>query len=223
MTQMLAAKERRVVAIEADPALADQLRLCVQNDPARWPGVEIVAADILKVNIAALAPGQFHVYGNLPYYITSPILHGLFECADRIVSIHIMIQLEVANRIVARPGSREYGYLSAVCQFYTKPQIVLRIPPGAFRPPPKVNSALVQMALPGERQSLQLPDDDERGFLKFVQLCFKQKRKTLRNNLRPFVPDKRIQEALAQIGVRADCRAEQLSVPQLAGLFTQFR
>jgi len=127
------------------------------------------------------------------------------------------MQLEVAERIVASPGNREYGYLSVVCQFYTQPEIVLRIPPGAFRPPPKVTSALVRMTLPGERTSVDLNDDA--GFLNFVKLCFGQKRKVLRNNLRTIASDRKIQEAVAAAGLRPDARAEQLSIPEFAALF----
>jgi 16S rRNA (adenine1518-N6/adenine1519-N6)-dimethyltransferase len=198
----------------------------VSAEPADWPGVEVVSADILHADLGSLTggkpkSGRFRVYGNLPYYITSPILHHLFRWADQIDSIHIVIQLEVAARIAARPGRREYGYLSAACQFYAKPEIMMRIPPGAFRPPPRVTSALVRMTLPGERAGLGITD--EQRFLEFVQLCFGQKRKTLRNNLRAVAPDQwtdeRIHEALGAAGVRADARAEQLSLAQFAGLF----
>ena len=223
MTRLLAAESCRVVAIEADPPLAASLRERIRSEPSDWPGVEVVAGDVLSTNIPALVEGTFRVYGNLPYYITSPILHRLFECADRIASIHIVIQLEVAERIVAHPGCRAYGYLSTVCQYYTKPEIVMRLPPGAFRPPPKVTSALVQMTLPGERGSLAIAGDDEKSFLEFVQLCFGQKRKTLRNNLRPIVSDERIQEALTLHAIRPDARAEQLTVAQFAALFAQLR
>jgi 16S rRNA (adenine1518-N6/adenine1519-N6)-dimethyltransferase len=153
MTQLLAAGGRRVVAVEADARLAEGLR---ERAAREWPNVEIVTADVLGVDLAKMTSGKFRVYGNLPYYITSPILHRLFDCADRIDSIHIVIQLEVAERIVAPPGGHAHGYLSAACQYYTKPQIAMRIPPGAFRPPPKVKSALLRMTLPGERVDLHI-------------------------------------------------------------------
>jgi len=217
MTQLLASPHRRLIAIEGDPPLAAGLQNRVRSDPLNWSGVEVVSGDVLRLDLAGLAGGTFRVYGNLPYYITSPILHHLFACADRIASIHIVVQWEVAARIAARPGRREYGYLSAACQFYTQPEIVLRIPPGAFRPPPRVVSALVRMDLPGERAKLAV--GDEARFLRFVQICFGQKRKTLRNNLRSIAPDDRIHEALAAAGVRTDARAEQLSLSQFAALF----
>jgi 16S rRNA (adenine1518-N6/adenine1519-N6)-dimethyltransferase len=218
MTRLLAILGRRVISIETDARLAENLRRQIQTHPAEWPSVEIVSGDVLQLDLGRLAAGRFRVYGNLPYYITSPILHHLFAFADQIASIHIVIQFEVAARIAARPGRREYGYLSAACQFYTRPEIVLRIPPGAFRPPPRVTSALLRMTLPGERASLGVRD--EKQFLEFVQTCFGQKRKTLRNNLRALASDDRIHAALETCALRFDARAEQLSLAQFSELFT---
>jgi 16S rRNA (adenine1518-N6/adenine1519-N6)-dimethyltransferase len=219
MTRLLAARSHRLIAIEADPRLAARLDETVRAEPYEWPGVEIVSGDVLDLDLAKLAGAKFRVYGNLPYYITSPILHQLFGYANQIASIHVVMQLEVAARIVARPGRREYGYLSAACQFYTQPALALKIPPGAFRPPPKVTSALVHMALPGEGASLGITDQAK--FLKFVQLCFAHKRKTLRNNLRGIASDHRIHEALASCGLRSDARAEQLSLAHFAALYAR--
>src|SRR5271154_3268189 len=222
MTQMLAGDGRRIVAIEADGNLAAGLRASVETEPQSWPGIEIVYSDVLTADIGKLGGDRFHVYGNLPYYITSPILHHLFKWAGQIASIHIVIQLEVAQRITAHPGVRDYGYLSALCQFYAQPKIALRIPPGAFRPPPKVKSALVGMALPGAQANLDITGEaNEKHFLEFVQTCFSQKRKTLRNNLLSIASDKRIHEALAATALRPDARAEQLTLPQFAALYSQ--
>jgi 16S rRNA (adenine1518-N6/adenine1519-N6)-dimethyltransferase len=219
MTRQLAGIASRVVTVETDPRLASRLRERVGQNPNEWPGVEVVAGDVLQQDLGQLLPGRFRVFGNLPYYITSPILHHLFRFADRIDSIHIVVQFEVAARIAAPPGRRAYGYLSAACQFYTRPEIALRIPPGAFRPPPRVTSALLRMALPGERASLGIVD--EHRFLKFVQVCFGMKRKTLRNNLRSILPDEAVREALAASALPADARAEQLSLPRFAALFVR--
>ncbi|MGA8870998.1 MAG: 16S rRNA (adenine(1518)-N(6)/adenine(1519)-N(6))-dimethyltransferase RsmA [Candidatus Acidiferrales bacterium] len=217
MTRLLAGRGRHVVSIETDARLAENLRRKIEEHPADWPSVEIVSGDVLQLDLGNLAGDRFRVYGNLPYYITSPILHHLFGYADQITSIHIVIQFEVAARIAARPGRREYGYLSAACQFYARPEIVLRIPPGAFRPPPRVTSALVRMTLPGERASLSVRD--EQRFLEFVQACFGHKRKTLRNNLRGIASDDRIHAALDASSLRPDARAEQLSLAQFSALF----
>jgi 16S rRNA (adenine1518-N6/adenine1519-N6)-dimethyltransferase len=152
----------------------------------------------------------------LPYYITSPILHRLFEHAERIAAIQIVIQLEVAVRIVAQPGCRDYGYLSVASQWFGRPEIEFRIPPGAFRPPPKVASALVTFRMPGERAKNSVAN--ESAFLDFVKECFAQKRKTLRNNLRGRF-GARTEEVLRETGLSADARAEQLTVSQFAELF----
>ena len=222
MTQLLVGNNRRVIAIETDQRLAGGLRASHDTEPSKWPGLEIITADVLAANIGDLAEGTLHIYGNLPYYITSPILHHLFRWAARIASIHIVIQLEVAERIAAHPNVRDYGYLSALCQFYARPKIALRIPPGAFRPPPKVKSALVGMTLPGAQANLNIVGEaNEKRFLEFVQTCFSQKRKTLRNNLLAIATDKKIHEALAATALRPDARAEQLTLPQFAALFTQ--
>ncbi len=216
MTELLATRARRVIAIETDERLLPRLRARAH---AEWNNVEIVAGDVLTLDFASLASGTFRVYGNLPYYITSPILHRLFAYAAQIASIHIVIQLEVAERIAARPERRDYGYLSVLCQYYSKPEIVLRIPPGAFRPPPRVKSALVKLTLPGARVSLGLSDDKK--FLEFVQECFSHKRKTLRNNLLALATDERIHRVLSACGFRSDARAEQLTLAQFAALYRE--
>jgi 16S rRNA (adenine1518-N6/adenine1519-N6)-dimethyltransferase len=221
MTHLLAAQGRRVVAIERDPRLAEGLRQLMRESPEEWRGAEVLAGDILALDLPRLAGDKIRVYGNLPYYITSPILHRLFRSADQIASMHFVIQFEVAARIAARPGLGDYGYLSVACQYYTRPEIVMRIPPGAFRPPPRVSSALLRMMLPGEGESLGVVD--EKGFLEFVRASFGQKRKTLRNNLRGSTSDELLRQALEACRLRPDARAEQLTLAQFRGLFTQLR
>jgi 16S rRNA (adenine1518-N6/adenine1519-N6)-dimethyltransferase len=172
-----------------------------------------------NVNHPVTSGSRFRVYGNLPYYITSPILSHLFRYAAQIDSIHIVIQWEVAERIVATPGHREYAYLSALCQYFTRPEIVFRIPPGAFLPPPQVNSALLALALPGERARLGVQNDA--AFLKFLQNCFSKKRKTLRNNLKETFSDAKISAALAACKLTQKSRAEELPLRQFAQLYCQ--
>ena len=213
MTTRLAQQARKLFAIELDTRLARRLREV--TSPCR--NVEVVERDVMAVDLEKLTGGErFSVYGNLPYYITSPILHRLFEHAGRIAAIHIVIQFEVAARIVAPPQSREYGYLSVVSQWFSRPEIVFRIPPGAFRPPPKVASALVSFRMPGERTKNAL--ENESAFLDFVKECFAQKRKTVRNNLRPRL-GMRAEDVLGQAGLSPDARAEQLTISQFAALF----
>jgi 16S rRNA (adenine1518-N6/adenine1519-N6)-dimethyltransferase len=213
MTARLAKRASKVFAIELDSRLARRLR----EVTAPCKNVEVVESDVMAVDFEKLTGGErFSVYGNLPYYITSPILHRLFEHADRIAAIHIVIQFEVAVRIVAQPGRRDYGYLSVVSQWFSRPEIAFRIPPGAFRPPPKVASALVGFRMPGARA--KNPVEDESAFLDFVKECFAQKRKTLRNNLRARL-GARTEDVLRETGLSPDARAEQLTVSQFAALF----
>ncbi|MGH9572783.1 MAG: 16S rRNA (adenine(1518)-N(6)/adenine(1519)-N(6))-dimethyltransferase RsmA [Candidatus Acidiferrales bacterium] len=222
------ASRKRTIAVETDPLLAENLRAQISARPAEWPNVEIAEGDVLSLDLLALARNaglseteKFRVYGNLPYYITSPILHHLFQCADRIASIHVVIQLEVAQRVAAKPGTRDYGYLSVACQYYTHPKIALKIPPGAFRPPPKVDSALVAMSLPGRYTTLGIRDDAD--FLRFVQTCFAHKRKTLRNNLLALAPDVSVRQTMADAGLPPTIRAEELSLEKFAILWRQMR
>jgi len=216
MTRHLLQTGADVIAIEFDPKLATRLRDFV----AEFPHLRVIEGDVLQTDIAALAAGRrARIYGNLPYYITSPILHHLFQFAGHLQEIQIVIQLEVAFRLVARPGTRDYGYLSVLTQFFSRPNLALRIPRGAFRPPPEVGSALVSLRLPGERAQLHL--QDEQRFLDFVKLCFAQKRKTLVNNLRSLAEPTRLRSLLEGQSLRTDSRAEQLSVADLASLFLQ--
>ena len=229
MTQHLLGAGTPVHAIEIDPAFLPGLRHLAKQ----FSNLTVVPGDILEADLAAIASGRrMRIYGNLPYYITSPILHHLFTFADLIDEIHVVIQSEVALRLAAQPGTRDYGYLSVVTQFYTRPEFVFEIPRDAFNPPPEVASALVTLRLPGERAKVALRSsapsaadaqanpsrDAEIRFLDFVKLCFSKKRKTLVNNLRTIAKPDRAREALASLNLRPDARAEQLSVSQLAAL-----
>jgi len=218
MTEYIARTGAPLYAVELDPPLVARL----QQLAASFPNLTVVHGDVLETDLAAIADRRrIKLYGNLPYYITSPILHRFFEHAARIDEIHIVIQLEVAFRLVARPGTRDYGYLSVLTQFYSRPAIALKLPPGAFRPPPEVGSALVSMQLPGERAKLAIEDDA--GFLDFVKLCFAQKRKTLVNNLRGLADAASVRERLAELNLPSQARAEELSVAELASLYRKLR
>jgi len=213
MTQHLLATGAPVHAIEIDEAFIAGLRRLGH----KFANLDVVPGDVLEADIAAIASGlRIRVYGNLPYYITSPILQHLFNSADLVDEIHVVIQTEVAQRLAAEPGTRDYGYLSVLTQFYTRPEFVFEIPRDAFNPPPEVTSALVTLRLPGERAKLSLGDPSH--FLDFVKMCFSKKRKTLVNNLRTLAKPDRVRAALASLSLRPDARAEQLSVSQLAAL-----
>lgn len=214
MTEHLVKSGVPVIAVELDLPLIERLRSL-----AEWhKNLTVAPGDILRTDLAKIACGKrMRIYGNLPYYITSPILHHFFESAAQIDEIHVVIQWEVAQRLTAEPGSKPYGYLSVLTQFYSRPDLALRIPRGAFRPPPEVDSALVSMRLPGEGAKLGVKD--EAAFLGFVKTCFAQKRKMLSNNLRGASEPKHTRELLKSLKLREDARAEQLSVEDLLALF----
>jgi 16S rRNA (adenine1518-N6/adenine1519-N6)-dimethyltransferase len=229
LTRHLLAPGGPVFAIELDPALLAGLRRLAKE----FPNLTVVPGDILKSDLAALASGRrIRIYGNLPYYITSPILHHLFAFASLIDEMHFVLQTEVAHRLIASPGTRDYGYLSILTQFHARPELVFEIPSDAFTPPPEVTSALVTLWLPGERAKLSLagrfaPAVDssadaslavESHFLDFVKLCFAQKRKMLVNNLRSLAKPEKVREALVSLNLSPGSRAEQLTVAQLAAL-----
>lgn len=209
MTGLLAERAGRVVAIEIDPELAAGLR---EESLER---VEVVEGDILTV---PLAYPRMRIFGNLPYYITSPILMRLFEHSSQIDEIVVMVQREVAERIAAVPGTRDYGLLSVTAQYYTRPQMLFRIPPGAFRPPPRVDSALVRMTV-GKR----VPVDDEGGFFRLARAAFQHKRKTLVNNLKSAYGTERASAALLKCGLALKVRAEELRVEDFAVLASALR
>lgn len=214
MTEYLARTGFPVYAVELDPLLIGQL----QRLATRHPNLTIVAGDALDVDLPAFARGRrIRLYGNLPYYITSPILHRFFSFAEQIDEIHVVIQLEVALRLAAKPDDPDYGYLSVATQFYTRPEFVFKLPADAFNPPPEVDSALVTLRLPGP--GAQSVAGDAEKFLNFVKLCFGQKRKTLANNLKQMAKPQKVRELLKELQIREDARAEQLSVAQFASIY----
>ena len=216
MTALLAPQVGRLIAIELDPTLLPHLH----KNTAGMRNVNVIAGDILALNLAQLTRGErFRAYGNLPYYITSPIVHRLLEQAGQLDAAFLVVQLEVALRMTAHPGSRQYGYFSAFTQFYSQPEILLRIPAGAFRPPPKVSSALVVLRLPGERVRLNI--GDEKSFVRFLKSCFAQKRKTLRNNLRSMTAKVEAAAVLQRCEIQQNARAEQLSLAELARIYEE--
>src|SRR5271165_1057010 len=164
MTEHLVLLGEPVYAIEIDPPFIAGLERMAKQ----FSNLAVVAGDVLEADIGAIAAGRrVRVYGNLPYYITSPILQRLFGFAEMIDEIHVVIQTEVAQRLTAEPGSRDYGYLSVLTQLHARPEFT---------------SALVTLRLPGERGKLDFAEETK--FLEFVKMCFSKKRKTLVNNLR---------------------------------------
>ncbi|MFQ5662802.1 MAG: 16S rRNA (adenine(1518)-N(6)/adenine(1519)-N(6))-dimethyltransferase RsmA [Terriglobia bacterium] len=216
MTLLLAEASGCVAAVEPDPKLAETLRQRLGG----FSRARVIEGNILEISLGGLCRelncARWRVYGNLPYYITSPILRHLFRAAEAITDIHVVVQREVAERLAARPRRRDYGYLSVLTQFHTKPEILQPIPRGAFRPPPQVESALVRLVPPGAQATLGVEEAD--AFLRFVQSCFRQKRKTLLNNLHPPYQSVQVKAALAAAGLSPRSRAEELSLEEFAQL-----
>ena len=226
LTAELAQRAGKLIAIELDRVLAAQLRM---RFSAR-ENVEIIEADILTIDLgnllgprvgplAGLTPAPVEparVVGNIPYYITSDILLRLFSFHRLIATIVIMVQKEVADRIVAKPGGSEYGLLSATAQLYATVEKLFTLPPGAFSPPPSVHSSVLRLTLAPQFDKLGVA---EQPFLDFLKLSFAQKRKTLLNNLKVRYDDAAIRAALKSAGVRADARAETLPLEKAAAVF----
>ena len=212
ITEILASRAGRLIAIELDRDLASRLR-------AQLPAIEVIEADILTVDFNALRSGgeKLHVVGNLPYYITSPILLHLFRYCDSIASAVIMTQKEVADRVSASPGSRDYGLLSATAQMYAAIERILTLPPAAFMPPPQVHSTVLRLTMRPRFTELGVTPET---FLPFLRQAFAQKRKTLGKNLRAAgLQPAQIAEGLAQSSIPWTARAEELSLERMAALW----
>jgi 16S rRNA (adenine1518-N6/adenine1519-N6)-dimethyltransferase len=206
LTAHLAARAERVVAIEIDPVLVQYLQAKFRDEPK----VEIVESDVLKADLSRWMPAS--VAGNLPYYITSPILERVLSLRGEWTRAVFLVQKEVAERLNAQPGTRDFGFLSVQTQFYASVEKLMTVPPGAFQPPPKVDSAVVRLTPRGE-----LPADPL-TFLRFASQCFRHKRKTLRNNLLGSY-EKDLLDSVEETGRRA----EQLSIGELVALQDKLR
>jgi len=226
LTSLLASRSRRLIAIELDRVLAAQLRMKFSNAS----NVEIIEGDILAIDFHSLfgpkpgasrpglvhKPEPAHVVGNIPYYITSDILLRIFEFRQYFSTIVIMVQREVADRITARPGGSNYGLLSATAQLYANVEKLFTLQPGAFSPPPKVQSTVIRLTIARKLANLDVAED---GFVEFLKLSFGQKRKTLWNNLKSRYERDVLRAALQKTGVKPTVRAEALSLEKTAALF----
>lgn len=220
MTQYLAENARQVVAVEIDknliPILGETL--------AGYDNVTIINEDILKVDIKAIAD-QYNdgrpikVVANLPYYITTPIIMGLFESGVPIDNITVMVQKEVADRMQEGPGSKDYGALSLAVQYYAEPEIVAIVPPNCFIPRPNVGSAVIRLT---RHKEMPVQVKDEKLMFRIIRASFNQRRKTLQNGLNnsPDLPysKEKIAGAIERMGLPATVRGEALSLAQFAEL-----
>ncbi len=220
ITSILADRAKKLVCIELDRALVPELRFRFRNHP----NVEIIEADVLKTDLTALvaanAPAGEKAFavGNLPYYITSDILFHLCAHSAALEVAVVMMQREVADRVAAEPGNRDFGLLSATVQMYANVANLFTLPPAAFDPPPDVHSTVLRMAFASRFAELGI--HDAVGFDRFLKGCFQQKRKTLSNNLRAvgYTPEQ-IAAACSAAGVQSSVRAEALPLDRFAALF----
>lgn len=220
MTQYLACAAGKVVAVEIDKVLIPILEDTLEG----YENVQIINEDVLKVDIAKLAEEQnggrpIKVVANLPYYITTPIIMGLFENHVPLKSITVMVQKEVADRMQVGPGTKDYGALSLAVQYYASPYIVANVPPNCFMPRPKVGSAVIRLER-YEKPPVEVRD--EKLMFRIIRASFNQRRKTLANGLKnsrelDFTKEQ-IEEALEKLGKGANVRGEALSLEEFAEL-----
>lgn len=220
MTQYLCENAGQVIAVEIDTNLIPILK----DTLSAYDNVRIINDDILKVDINELAREYnngrpIKVVANLPYYITTPIIMGLFESHVPIESITVMVQKEVADRMQAGPGTKDYGALSLAVQYYSKPQIVVNVPPSCFMPQPKVGSTVISLR---RHQQPVVQVEDEKLMFKVIRASFNQRRKTLANGLNNFgginLTKEQIQQSIEELGVPVNIRGEALSLEQFACL-----
>ncbi len=218
MTQYLCENAREVVAVEIDknliPILSDTL--------SEYDNVTVINEDILKLDINRLAEEKnggrpIKVVANLPYYITTPIIMGLFESHVPIDSITIMVQKEVADRMQVGPGTKDYGALSLAVQYYAKPEIIANVPPNCFMPRPNVGSAVIRLT---RHTEVPVQVDDEKLMFRIIRASFNQRRKTLANGLNNspeiHLSKEIIQESIEELGVPITIRGEALTLEQFA-------
>jgi len=218
ITALLANRARRLIAVELDRELAPRLR---EQFTAR-ASVEILEQDVLETDFARLRgtdPDRLLVVGNLPYYITSDILLRLFRYSVDIERAVVMVQREVADRIAAQPGTRDYGVLTVTAQMYARIEKLMTLPPSAFSPPPQVHSSVLRLTMAPRFDELAV---EPVTFLRFVRSCFAQKRKMLAKNLRNAGFDaSRVTTTMQLCALTAGARAEELSVDKLAALWNE--
>jgi 16S rRNA (adenine1518-N6/adenine1519-N6)-dimethyltransferase len=208
LTLPLAARCARVVAVEIDAGLARRLR---ERAPAN---VEIVTADALEADLRSLVPPGGRLAGNLPYYVSSPLLRRFLELRGHVRDLHVMLQDEVARRVASPPGSKEYGILSVLYALWADTEIPARFPPASFSPPPRVASAVLRARF---REAPRASVADPRGFERFLQQAFARRRRTLENNLKDSYPH--LKEYFRSLNVEGSRRAETLSVGEFAAIW----
>lgn len=218
LTNELAKHAEKVVALEID----DRLIPILKDTLSEYDNIKIINKDVLKTDIAALIDEEFDsktvsIAANLPYYITTPIITGIIEAKLPIRNLVVMVQKEVADRIVAKPGSKDYGAISVLCQYYANTEIITTVPADLFVPPPKVDSAVVKLAF-YDKPAVEVKD--EKLFFKTVKAAFSQRRKTLLNCLSANFSSSKdeLVSILEKVGIDPRRRGETLSLEEFANL-----
>jgi len=217
LTEELALKAKKVVAVELDRSLLPVLDETLKD----YDNVEIVHGDILEIDIKKiveekLSGGPIKVVANLPYYVTTPIIAKLLEEEINLTSIIVMVQKEVAERMSAKPGSKAYGSLTVFVNYYSNPSIIVKVPKTVFMPQPKIDSAVIKL----DKRS-EFPDVDKEKLFKLVKAAFSKRRKTILNALSTYgfnVEKDIFREALESCGIKAEERAENISVEDFSKL-----
>jgi 16S rRNA (adenine1518-N6/adenine1519-N6)-dimethyltransferase len=211
LTRVLAGRARTVLALELDERLIPHLK----QEFETLPNIAIVQADALEYPYESLE-GKWKVVANLPYYISTPIIQRLIARRDKFISLTLMLQKEVAERIAAPAGGKEYGFLSVLVQLYSIPKIEFKVPPGAFTPKPEVDSAVMTLKI---RDHAAVPVKDEGFFMTVVKAAFSQRRKTLRNSLKQLNVNKEKMESVSdRTGIDLGRRAETLTLDEFGRL-----
>lgn len=220
MTQYLCERAKKVLAVEIDNNLIPILKETL----SAYDNVEILHGDILKQDISAIADRYnegkpIKVVANLPYYITTPIIMGLFESRVPLDNVTVMVQKEVADRMKAEPGTKEFGALSLAVQYYAKPYLAANVPPNCFMPRPKVGSAVIRLS---GREKPPVEVQDEKLMFKLIRASFNQRRKTLQNGLANSAElsysKEEIGKAIEKLGLSPSIRGEKLSLKEFAAL-----
>ncbi|MGB9715803.1 MAG: 16S rRNA (adenine(1518)-N(6)/adenine(1519)-N(6))-dimethyltransferase RsmA [Thermodesulfovibrionales bacterium] len=207
LTRLLAERVKKVIAIEIDNKLFEELSKNLKD----CKNIELILGDALKYPYEKLP--EFKVVANIPYYITTPIIFRFLSLRDNLKSMTLTVQKEVAERIVAPPGGRDYGILSIIAQYYAEPRLKFMIPRRAFRPIPRVDSAVIYMKIL-ERPSVTVKD--EGLFFKIIRVAFSQRRKILSNSLKSLRKD--IRDRLIMAGIDPDRRPETIGIKEFARL-----
>ena len=224
MTQYLAEAAREVTAVEIDDALIPIL----QDTLKEWDNVSVIHGDILKTDIKKIADEKnqgkpIKVVANLPYYITTPIIMGLFESHVPVESITVMVQKEVADRMQTGPGSKDYGALSLAVQYYANPEIVANVPPNCFMPRPKVGSAVIKLT---RHKEMPVEVQDEKLMFRLIRASFNQRRKTLSNSLKNSqeldYTKEQVEQCIQAAGLPGNIRGEALDLGKFAELANAF-